>query len=284
MKWLPLLLWALPASAVEDQVSGTVLNARLKPLADVIVKLTCVAGEEPSDANHWRFRCDSTLAVERDGKRLAKLTSGTPGLDFEQVAGNSESLELSLIDPGFIAVTDSQREGDQWSREKEWQELFVVDGKTLRSVYRYQSLDAYDPGPDGKDEERQRTEARLTAGPMEKGLPTLVLTRGEDVTKITWDGTKLVDGPLLSAVEPLIARVLAGQKLKAAELKPIGKDGLAKLRNAPYARHGRPFKNPMLQSYFYNGKLKPNPAFRESQLDAADNANLALILAEIKSR
>jgi hypothetical protein len=277
-------LWSLPALAVEDQVSGTVLDARLKPVADVMVKLSCVAAEEPSEANHWRYRCDSTLTVERDGKRLAKVTSEVPGLNFAQVAGNSETLELSLIDPGLIAVTDGERQGDEWSREKRWQALYVVDGKALRSVYCYQSLDAFDPGPDGKDDERERSEAKLSAGPVENGLPTLILTRGEEVTKITWDGNKFVDGPLLSAVEPLIARVLAGQKLKAAELKPIGKDGLAKLRNAPYARHGRPFKDATLQSYFYSAKLKPNPAFRESQLDAVDNANLTLILAEIKSR
>jgi hypothetical protein len=262
-----------------DATDGSVYDARLKPM-EATVRLTCVTTAEPSDENHWRRACESTLQVERNGKVVAKANA--PGIDFEAVGSNLGGLSLSLVE-GFIAVDARSREGDEQLKFTETRTLYVVDGKRLREVFSYRTEDSVEPGPDSKDEVRATTSRVLDAGPIENGLPTFTLSSADTVIKVTWDGNMLVEGPLLS--EALIAKVLAGQLLEPEELKPLHQESLLKLRNAPYARHGRAFKNPALQAYFYgDGKRKVDPAFTEKSLDAADKANLSLIIAEIKSR
>jgi hypothetical protein len=261
----------------EDSATGAIaaiVNGKLTAIPDATVTLTCVAGAAPSESNHWRSSCDSRLVVERNGKTVATLASGIGGIDFEQVAGNGGSLSLSLLDVGagsLVAVRTQTREGDEQMKESQDEQLFAVEGKSLREVFRWEPLRAFEPGPDGRDEDRQKTVQTLEAGPS----GTLIL----DDKRLAWDGKQFAE----VRVDPLVARVLAGKRLLASELVALGKDDLSKLRNAPYARHGRPFKSAELQSYFYRER-KPDPAFKESMLDADDKFNLELVLAELKKR
>jgi hypothetical protein len=109
---------------------------------------------------------------------------------------------------------------------------------------------------------------------------------------------KLFDIGRMESIEPLLKKIFDGRRLEAEEIEHCSEETLFKLRNAVYARHGRPFKNPDLQTFFYGKRdvqgdseetdllpRKPNPAFKESDLDAADRANAALIAkAEPKRR
>ena len=83
----------------------------------------------------------------------------------------------------------------------------------------------------------------------------------------------------------------------------LGATHLRKLRNAVYARHGRPFKDKDLHAFFYEAEpkimrnfpfdlkvrkeykrlpLKVNPDFKESMLTPADKHNIRLIRAQEK--
>ncbi len=269
-----------PATQFEDTAAGDLLRVNGAPVKNATVRLQCVTTATPSDDNHFRSRCESTLRVERNGRVVAELDSGVFGIDYEQVAGNHGLLALTLVDldgGSLIAVRAASRLGDMWSKDHVDEQLFAVDKKTLREVYRWCPLEAYEPGPDGPDSERKRDVAELTVAPHN----TLVLKDGDTETRVTWDGHTFV--PL--DVTPLVRRALDGQRLTATELTSFSVDDLTKLRNAPYARHGRPFKNAALQQYFYTtlGRTA-KPSFTERQLDAADRANVALVTAEMRSR
>ncbi len=93
----------------------------------------------------------------------------------------------------------------------------------------------------------------------------------------------------LGSIEPLLATVLAGQKLAPEALK-VGPEALRwspltlwRLRNAAYARHGYLFKNPDLNAFFYgarkDSKLLPLPEGKTKKvtLTPIDGANVRLV-------
>lgn len=100
--------------------------------------------------------------------------------------------------------------------------------------------------------------------------------------------------PSGKSLEPLLAQMFAGQAIDARELVPLSEDSLLKLRNAPYARHGRPFKMKVLQTFFYDARTGamqskllprvPNPEFKESMLDETDLQNVRAVVNEQKRR
>jgi len=104
----------------------------------------------------------------------------------------------------------------------------------------------------------------------------------------------LIDPVTHESIEPLLGRLLAGKAIGTQELVRVSGVTLWRLRNAPFARHGRPFKNDDLQQFFYGERkvalpskllpLAPNPGFTDSMLDAADKENLATIASEAKAR
>ena len=108
------------------------------------------------------------------------------------------------------------------------------------------------------------------------------------------DALSLIDADSKTSIEPLLAKVFKGELLTAESLKPLSQATLTRLRNAPFARHGRPFKSTNLHSFFYGARpkematpllpLSPNPTYSDALLDDRDRANLALILAEARSR
>jgi hypothetical protein len=89
------------------------------------------------------------------------------------------------------------------------------------------------------------------------------------------------------SIDPVLTKMLAGKKIETRELMGVASVTLWRLRNAPYARHGRPFKSPDLQTFFYEKlgrSLTPNPAFKDSMLDKIDEQNVATVVSEIKRR
>lgn len=96
-------------------------------------------------------------------------------------------------------------------------------------------------------------------------------------------------GPSLA---PPLARIAKGERLSKGSLGAFSVIALWKLRNAPFARHGRRFKNKDLDAFFFGERkgqrageakgvlpFRRNPAFKASMLTAADRANVKLIRA-----
>jgi len=91
------------------------------------------------------------------------------------------------------------------------------------------------------------------------------------------------DASLMSDTHPALSPLTA-----------FSDDTLIKLRHAPYARHGRPFKLTSLQAFFYGKRdgdrrttllpLVPDPAFKESMLDATDTQNVHAVVTEQNRR
>lgn len=74
------------------------------------------------------------------------------------------------------------------------------------------------------------------------------------------------------------AKVVRGSSLAEGDLSNLTREELRRLRNAVYARHGRMFDSPDLQSYFdkrpwYNARSD----YDETQLTETDRANISLI-------
>ena len=103
-----------------------------------------------------------------------------------------------------------------------------------------------------------------------------------------------MDSLVMESMEPALDKVLAGQLLTKEELfvpdeagaKPECRWGwvtLWKLRNAVFARHGRPFLSKDLQNFFYSqskgkrAELKPVEDFKNEMLSATDKKNVAAI-------
>jgi hypothetical protein len=93
-------------------------------------------------------------------------------------------------------------------------------------------------------------------------------------------------------VEGALVTILAG-KPYTAELEGASAPTLWLLRNAVYARHGRKFKHPDLNHYFYGAFKRPaavrrvlprriDPRFSDRMLTAVDRRNVRRIAAEEK--
>lgn len=83
---------------------------------------------------------------------------------------------------------------------------------------------------------------------------------------------------LLSAYESKVRERLATEPLQDGVLGDMFLEDLRVLRNEVYARHGRVFKDAELQKYFLAQPwYKPNPDFKDDQLNEVEAANLAKI-------
>jgi hypothetical protein len=87
-------------------------------------------------------------------------------------------------------------------------------------------------------------------------------------------------------IAPQLKRIAKGERLPKDSVSGLSVIALWKLRNAPYARHGRRFKNKDLDNFFFakrKGKrasvlpFRRNPAFKPKMLTAADRANIKLL-------
>lgn len=92
-------------------------------------------------------------------------------------------------------------------------------------------------------------------------------------------------GGVGNPITPLLAQLLAGKRIETPPQGRYSLNALTKLRNAPYARHGRPFRSKDLHAFFYQARKgckilprKVNKAYKDSLLTATDRANIAALV------
>ena len=85
---------------------------------------------------------------------------------------------------------------------------------------------------------------------------------------------------VIVATETALHNGLSHAPVPAALLANLSADDARKLRNEIYARHGKVFHDPWLQSYFRSQSwYHPNPRYTDSALSHTERANAAAILA-----
>lgn len=295
--------------SVEANLASLDASGKWKAVPDCTVKLLCRPDSTPSPNNDWRNACTAEMKVVRNGKTIATQIDSRLEIDFRAVGGNSGSLALSVFDVGdlqLVVVTQRKREGDEASTATTTEQLLMIDGDILREVYRHDAVTENEPGPDGPDSERTKTTETIEVGKTKKGaVPELVVTTQTNDGKpqkqtLVWDGKRYIDKPVVlpppaavvdpvsgKSIEPQLKKALGGEALSPVDLAGLSLPALNLLRNALFARHGRAFKRPELQAFFYAtrapdraSKLLPrkvDPSFQESMLDAADKQNLAAL-------
>lgn len=90
-----------------------------------------------------------------------------------------------------------------------------------------------------------------------------------------WSG-----GEAIAAADrnPLEDPRLLDTQLSVDQIDDMSRRDLRLLRNSIYARHGRPFKSPVLQQYFAEKAwYQPNDAFTEAMLTEVDKRNIKLV-------
>ena len=98
------------------------------------------------------------------------------------------------------------------------------------------------------------------------------------VDKSKLNRTEQQNVELLAQYESKVRERLATQPLEEGILGDMFAEDLRVLRNEIYARHGRIFKDAELQKYFESQAwYKPNPDFKDDQLNEIEAANLAKI-------
>jgi hypothetical protein len=95
---------------------------------------------------------------------------------------------------------------------------------------------------------------------------------------VTLNATEQKNVELLAAYEAKIREKLATEEITEETLGAMFAEDLRVLRNEIYARHGRVFKDAELQKYFVaQAWYKPNPDFKDDQLNEIEIKNLAKI-------
>lgn len=83
---------------------------------------------------------------------------------------------------------------------------------------------------------------------------------------------------LIARREERMHEALSTRELSVADVRGLPPDDARRLRNEIFARHGRRFRDPKLQSYFASfAWYKPNDAFNENELNATERKNVDLI-------
>lgn len=358
---LSLLGRADPAAAkkiarFEGQVSATLIAVdpagRFTAAPEVTAQLACIGPE--ALGRHQNLSCQSSIVVKRGNAVIAKADRGLLGVDIDMVAGNDSSVKLLLLGAGegasFLVLEQWEQQGDEELHQTTDRQLLVIDGATLRSVYRYRALTSWSPGPSVNRDSVPPSALRSAIKVKRDGGRTKEVTNLLEIkssgpddsfdseTVLIWNGKayepcerckstplppsakkppappppvapppveapsaqsaadpmSLLDPNTKSSIEPLLGKVLRGERLTAEALKPLAPSSLTRLRNAAYARHGRPFKSADLRAFFYGARadksatsllpLTESAAFTDSMLDESDRANIKLLLAESRDR
>jgi hypothetical protein len=83
---------------------------------------------------------------------------------------------------------------------------------------------------------------------------------------------------VITARERELHDLLSNAPVATSMLDGLFTEDLRRLRNEIYARHGRPFKDAELRSYFESlDWYRPDPAFDEASLSPTERANAELI-------
>jgi hypothetical protein len=100
----------------------------------------------------------------------------------------------------------------------------------------------------------------------------------KDFSDTELSATERANIAVITKREEELHQSLGTRLLTVADVRGLIPEDARRLRNEIYARHGRRFQDPKLQRYFASfAWYKPSDAFRESQLNAAERANAALI-------
>ncbi|HEY2164218.1 MAG TPA: YARHG domain-containing protein [Gemmatimonadaceae bacterium] len=100
----------------------------------------------------------------------------------------------------------------------------------------------------------------------------------KDFSDAELSATERANIALITKREEELHQSLGTRLLTVADVQGLIPEDARRLRNEIYARHWRRFQDPKLQRYFASfAWYKPSDAFRESQLNAAERANAALI-------
>ena len=91
---------------------------------------------------------------------------------------------------------------------------------------------------------------------------------------------------LIQAAETKRHEVLSAREISERELEGLFPEDARRLRNEIFARHGRRFKDPLLQSYFASQEwYRPDPKFDLKSLTAIEKKNVATIQAyEVRAK
>lgn len=101
-----------------------------------------------------------------------------------------------------------------------------------------------------------------------------------DFTIAELSETEKANLKLIQAAEARHHEELSSREIEQRELDGLFPEVARRLRNEIFARHGRTFKDPMLQSYFASQEwYRPNPKFDLESLTAIERKNIATIQA-----
>ncbi len=224
----------------------------------VLLPLTALAGDRPDADPRWHPACESTWLDEaKDNPKMTVVCVDHWLIHVYSPGWTAEDLDF---DPYPQAGPDSVSYGD----------LKRTEAKLARACP-WDSPDD-DPGYSVPRCKRAR-----------EGLGYMLVERlGMQDHRA---------GIPISFDEPLKA-VLAGKPLTQEMLEPGGLGSwseatLRLMRNAAFARHGRPFRSADLTDFFYGplsserfGRaLRPDPEYVDSRLTDVDRANVALVQA-----
>jgi len=100
----------------------------------------------------------------------------------------------------------------------------------------------------------------------------------KDFSDAELSATERANIAIITKREEELHQSLGTRLLTVADVRGLIPEDARRLRNEIYARHGRRFQDPKLQRYFASfAWYKPNDSFRESQLNATERSNAALI-------
>ncbi|HWP44209.1 MAG TPA: YARHG domain-containing protein, partial [Blastocatellia bacterium] len=106
-----------------------------------------------------------------------------------------------------------------------------------------------------------------TETPKEPDAPTITPARSEEAIALRAEN-----------------KILANQRLTESDLEGLSAGRLRMLRNTVYARHGRPFRAPVVRVYFQSREwYRPRPGYSDADLTPVDRANIRTILAAERS-
>jgi hypothetical protein len=158
-----------------------------------------------------------------------------------------------------------------YSAAEEMDESLVTDTMRMNA----EALAAYESALTAEEllKRRDAVRARVKAGGNEDDQIELKLL---SVRLGGWAG----EGPAPADLNALEEPSKLDKLLKLSELDDFSPRDLKLLRNAVFARRGRPFKTPLVAGHFKTVSwYKPDPAYQDSRLTEIDKKNVQLILS-----
>jgi hypothetical protein len=138
----------------------------------------------------------------------------------------------------------------------------------------------------GSEAEKKRGEnSNAAANKKESSNSASPEVSRNDSTKANTNSDNRNTPAAQSAMSRAEAKVVNGTPVTESDLNPLSFDELRRLRNTVYARHGRTFNTPELQSYFESRPwYRASYDYSDADLTQTDRANINLIQSVENSR